>query len=175
MWPLFDEPTIAERQRADEEVWSYTAQTQGLRGHDTPYWEIDFPLLEFRVPMWMSWRYGLTGILYWSPVWWRATPDMWTDPGTYRVNKDVYNGEGALIYPGSEAGLNGPVVSMRLKQIREGLEDFEYLKLLADRGDRAFAEEAVRTIARSWTDWNPDSKALYDAREAIARRLVSGE
>jgi hypothetical protein len=175
LWTLFDEAIVAERQRAGDEVWSYTALTQGAKGRDTPYWEIDFPLLDFRIPAWISWRYGLTGMLYWSPVNWRFTSDVWTDPATYRAGGDVYNGEGALIYPGVQAGIDGPVVSMRLKQIREGFEDYEYLQLLADRGDRKFAEEIVNTIARSWTDWNPDPKALYDARGAIARHLVSGE
>lgn len=175
LWTLFDEASIAERQRAGEEVWSYTALSQGTHGRDTPYWEIDFPLLDFRIPFWLSWRYQLTGMIYWSPVNWRSTSDMWTDPVTHRVGGHGYNGEGALIYPGVHVGIDGPVVSMRLKQIREGFEDYEYLKLLVDRGDRKFAEDVVRDVARSWTDWNPDSRALYDARGAIARYLVSGE
>ena len=175
LWTLFDEATLTERERAGDEVWSYTALSQGRKGRDTPYWEIDFPLLDFRIPAWISWRCGATGLLYWTPVHWSDTPDMWTDPGTYRANGDTYNGEGALFYPGTAAGIDGPIVSMRLKQIREGFEDYEYLKLLADRGDRKFADDTVRTIARSWSDWDPTPRALYDARGAIARYLVSGE
>jgi hypothetical protein len=30
----------------------------------------------------------------------------------------------------------------------------------------------VQAIARSWTDWTQDPKALYNAREAIARALT---
>ena len=101
--------------------------------------------------------------------------DVWAQPLTYGEGATRYNGEGALFYPGVGAGFEGPVTSMRLKQIREGLEDYEYLKLLADRGERAFAEETVREVARSWTEWNSSSKALYDARGALARHLVSGE
>jgi hypothetical protein len=177
LWTLFDETAVAEREHAGDEVWSYTALCQGRRGHDTPYWQIDFPLLDFRIPAWINWRYGATGLLYWSPVHWTDTDDMWTDPGTLHGHKgkETFNGEGALFYPGTAAGIDGPIVSMRLKQIREGFEDYEYLKLLVDRGDRKFAEDTVREIARSWTDWNSDPKALYDARGAIARYLVSGE
>jgi hypothetical protein len=173
LWTTFDKASISERLQAGDEAWSYTALMQGRRGRDTPYWLLDFPLLDFRIPMWTSWQYGLTGVLYWSVVNWHKTPDAWTDPATYRVNGEVFNGDGALLYPGVDAGLQGPVVSMRLKQIREGFEDYEYLKLLADRGDRKLAEEVARTIARSWTDWNPDAKTLYDARGAVARYLMS--
>jgi hypothetical protein len=173
LWVNFDEASVHERLRAGDEVWSYTAQTQGKRGQDTPYWEIDFPLLDFRVPMWLSWRYGLTGMLYWSPVWWSVTRDMWNDPATYRVGRDVYNGEGALFYPGVDAGVDGPVVSMRLKQIREGFEDYEYLKLLAEREGFTRAQELVREVASSWTEWNTDAGALYRTREEIAQRIAA--
>jgi hypothetical protein len=172
LWTQWDDASIAERVRAGDELWSYTALCQGRKGKDTPYWEIDFPLLDFRIPMWISWRYGATGLLYWSPVNWGGTRDMWTDPGTYRSHGVTYNGEGALLYPGTAVGFDGPVVSMRLKEIREGFEDYEYLKLLADRGDRKLADDIVQTIARSWVDWNPDPKALFDARQAIARALT---
>ena len=172
LWTMWDDASIAARVHAGDEVWSYTALCQGHKGKDTPYWQIDFPLLDFRIPMWMSWRYGATGLWYWSPVNWGPTQDMWTDPGTYRVHHDTYNGEGALFYPGTAAGCDGPIVSMRLKEIREGFEDYEYLKLLADRGDKAVADQIVQTIARSWTDWNTDPKALDDARQAIAHALT---
>jgi hypothetical protein len=175
LWTLWDDASIGERERAGDEVWSYTALCQGRKSDDTPYWEIDFPLLDFRIPMWISWSCGATGLLYWSPVNWGGTHDMWTDPGTLRAHGQTYNGEGALFYPGTAAGIDGPVVSMRLKQIREGFEDYEYLKLLADKGDSAFANEIVHTIARSWSDWDSDSQALYEAREKIARRLTFGK
>ena len=170
LWTWFEEASAAERLRAGDELWSYTALTQGRWGHDTPYWEIDFPLLDFRIPSWMSWRYGITGLLYWSPVNW-SRGDVWTQTRTYGTGKVAYNGEGSLFYPGVDAGFVGPVTSMRLKQIREGLEDYEYLKLLADRGERAFADETARRLARSWTDWDTSASALYAARDELARRL----
>ena len=172
LWVLWDDNVIAERERAGDEVWSYTAMCQGHKGKDTPYWQIDFPLLDFRIPMWISWRYGLSGILYWSSVWWGVTPDVWTNPGTYKMNHDIYNGDGSLLYPGTAVGVDGPILSIRLKEIREGFEDYEYLKLLADKGQRPLVDQTVQSIARSWTDWNPDPRALYNARAAIARALT---
>ncbi len=167
LWPLFEEKPIAERLAAGEEVWSYTALCQGEKGKDTPFWQIDFPLLNYRVPSWISYRYGLHGILYWTTVYWEQAKDVWTIPATYRN----YNGEGSLFYPGIEVGLDGPVASMRLKQIREGIEDFEYLQLLSESGNSSKAQQLVREVARSWTDWEKDAKKLYNIRMQIGNLL----
>lgn len=171
LWPLFEENAIAERLSAGDEVWSYTALCQGERGKDTPFWQIDFPLLNYRVPMWISWRYGLKGILYWTTVYWEKAGDIWTNPHTYGEGRSVFNGEGMLFYPGKDVNLDGPVASMRLKQIREGFEDYEYLKLLADSGREAISEELAKKIGKSWTDWEKNPSELYKVREQIGELL----
>lgn len=166
LFPLFEEKSATERILAGEEVWSYTALCQGAKGRDTPFWQIDFPLLNYRIFGWISFRYGLNGILYWTTVYWEKAGDVWTNPQTYRN----YNGEGSLFYPGLDVGLDGPVASMRLKQIREGIEDFEYLKLLSLKNpDRA--RQLVLQIARSWTDWEKDAEKLYSIRMEIGKAL----
>ncbi len=170
----WDDAAVAERIRAGDEVWSYIGISLTHAGRIVPFWEIDFPLLNYRIPMWIDWRYGARGQLYYYTVYWDKTPDVWTNPSNYHTPwNEHFNGDGLLFYPGSAVGINGPVVSMRLQQIREGFEDYEYLKLLTDRGDRAFVDETVRTIARSFTDWEKRPQALYDARAAIARRLTT--
>ena len=119
----------------------------------------------------MSWRYGITGLLYWTTVYWQKAGNVWTNPATYGEGKHPFNGEGSLFYPGADAGFPGPVASIRLKQIREGLEDYEYLKLLADRGQKAVANGLAKRLAGSWTQWDDNPAHLYAAREEIARTL----
>ena len=81
--------------------------------------------------------------------------DLWNDPLTFDETKKIgddgspypadwalrLNGDGMLIYPGTEAGLEGPLASFRLKNLRRGTQDFEYLYLLekAGRGGDALA------------------------------------
>src|SRR5262249_15239537 len=144
LWTLFDEKSVAERQKAGEEVWSYTALCQGKPGGDTPYWQIDFPLLNYRIPAWTSRRYVLSGLLYRTVVYW-TSGDPWANPPNY--NKQ-YNGEGLLYYPGTDAGIEGPVASMRLKALRDGLEDYEYLLLAGDAG-----LEKAAWMASTWAKW----------------------
>lgn len=175
LWTLFEEPAAAERLAAGEELWSYTALCQGAKSKDTPYWELDFPLLDYRIPAWTSFRYGITGLLYWTTVYWEKAGDPWTNPVTYSAGSAPFNGEGSLFYPGADAGFAGPVTSMRLKQIREGMEDYEYLMLLVRHGQRTYAEEAAKRLAQSWTRWNQDPKALYQVREELARKIEEKE
>jgi hypothetical protein len=171
LWTLFEEKSAAERLAAGEALWSYTALCQGDKGRDTPYWQIDFPLLDYRIPAWESWRYGITGLLYWTTVYWQKAGDVWTNPVTYGEGRYAYNGEGSLFYPGAAAGFAGPVASLRLKQIREGLEDYEYFKLLEQRGDKSWGVQLAARLAESWVKWDEDPQHLYALREEIAKRL----
>jgi hypothetical protein len=164
LWTLFEEKSVAERQKAGEEVWSYTALCQGKPGGDAPYWEIDFPLLNYRIPAWTSRRYGLTGLLYWTMVYWTAG-DVWANPLTYNR---LYNGEGSLFYPGGDAGIEGPVPSMRLKALRDGLEDYEYLLLAGDAG-----LEKAASMASSWATWETQPWKLSAAREELAQIILA--
>ena len=98
LWPMFEDQAVKKRLSAGEEIWSYTALCQGRP--DTPFWELDFPILNYRIPMWISWRFDITGLLYWSTTNWASTRDVWTNPLTYG---DQYNMEGSLLYPGVDA------------------------------------------------------------------------
>ncbi len=166
LWPLHDEPTAKERLAAGDELWSYTALCQ--RGKDPLFWQLDFPLLNYRVWAWLNYRYHMTGLLYWTSVYWGHVRDPWLDQPSFRL---AYNAEGMLFYPGKDAGFDGPVVSMRLKQIREGMEDYEYLHLLAHKVGRDKATEFARRIGRTWRDWEKDPAKLMAVREELARAI----
>jgi hypothetical protein len=173
LWPLHDEKTAAERLAAGDELWSYTALCQGKA--PSPYWETDFPVLNYRVPLWINWRCRMTGLLYWSMVYWKNPQEVWTDAMTYlpKGGKSGYNGEGSLFYPGTDAGFDGPVASIRLKNIREGMEDYEYMQILSDLGARAVVDEVVQGIGRSWTDWERDPAKVYAARARLAENILA--
>lgn len=168
LWPHFDEKSVAERQKAGEEVWSTTTLCQGRDGEETPFWQLDFPLLNYRIPAWASRRYGLSGLLYWTVVYW-IEGDTWTMPVTHKQQSTgkPFNGEGVLFYPGTDAGIDGPVASMRLKALRDGLEDYEYLVLAGDAGVAKAGE-----IARSWTRWETDRAKVLAARDELAKIIL---
>ncbi|HIE50199.1 MAG TPA: DUF4091 domain-containing protein [Armatimonadetes bacterium] len=167
LWPLHDEETAAQRLAAGDELWSYTALCQGPQ--PSPWWQIDFPVLNYRLPLWLNFRYHMTGLLYWTTVYWGHVRDPWLDQPSFRL---AYNGEGMLFYPGGDAGFDGPVTSIRLKNIREGMEDYEYFHLLVQRGEQEFVEREVRALARSWFDWEKDPTVLLATRARLAQRIM---
>lgn len=45
-----------------------------------------------------------------------------------------------IFYPGSKFGYDGPIPSVRLKTMRRGLQDFEYLRLAEKSGKKSRQE-----------------------------------
>ena len=73
----------------------------------------------------------------------RRSLDRSQDAGPADQRKGpLYNGEGNLLYPGRAVGYDGIAPSLRLKALRDGIEDYEYLAILQRAGK---ADEAERT------------------------------
>ena len=91
---------------------------------------IDTKAAANRVVSWMSYKYNVSGELYWGV---NAADGIYTGGGDGGVTSwgEQWlfggNGEGSLTYPGRVGVIGGehfiPVASMRLKLIRDGLED----------------------------------------------------
>ncbi|MEW6356969.1 MAG: DUF4091 domain-containing protein [Planctomycetota bacterium] len=175
LFSLFKPESAAKRQALGETVWTYTALCQR---DPTPWWHIDFPLLNYRVPSWIAWRYGMKGILYWGGLsYWRGVEDPWTDPKTLDRRKDGkgpnYNGEGSLVYPARAVGYEGIVSSLRLKALRDSFEDYEYLSILDRAGMADKAREVIMPLAGSWFKWETDPAAYEKARAKLAEMIIA--
>ena len=95
-------------------------------------YHINSPLVAARAVSWMMYDYDIDGMLY-------ASVNNW---GPYNSDGsvaffDIWNGytggtpgDSILVYPGSEYGVYGPIGTVRLENIRESNEDYEYLWLL---------------------------------------------
>jgi hypothetical protein len=113
---------------------------------------------------------GVEGELYFDTVYAYNTKDPW---------KDVFefggNGDGTLFYPGTSERLgtkeHQPVVSLRLKHIRDGLEDYEYLHLLARLGDEQSARAFTRRLARSGYEIEQNVKTWEQVRQDLTAHL----
>jgi len=109
---------------------------------------------------------------------WLQVYDPWTDAATYVHNpraddERVYNADGSLVYPGRAVGYDGIAPSMRLKALRDGIEDYEYLAILERAGKKEEADAIVSGLAGSWFDWNRAPAAYEEARSALAQLIVS--
>jgi len=171
-WHLANPVDIKRRQKAGDEVWSYTA----LDHEGVPNWLIDFPLLDYRIPAWFSWSLDLKGILYWQTTRWVwAKVDPWVDCQTYSKGGKVWNGAGCLIYPGGAAGVNGPIASMRLKVFRDSIEDYDYFSILSELVGRDKVDRIVKNVASSFTTHSNDMNAYLEARTFIAKNITENK
>jgi hypothetical protein len=151
-----------------DSVWSYTTLVQD---GDSPKWEIDFPPINFRIqPGFLSQALNLSGIMYWRVDLWPSDPWKTVDT-TGRFSSANFPGEGMLVYPGGEAGVRGVVPSMRLKWIRDGVEDYEYVALLKRLGLDSWARMVITGVAADWSHWTKDPNLLEAARRQLGEKL----
>lgn len=143
-------------------LWSYTALTHYA---PVPQWATDFPLINYRIPTWVNTELGMSGLLYWTVVQWDRVKDPFTDPQTYNIGGYVYNGEGSLTYPALDAGFYGLLPSIRLKVIRDSIEDYDLLHAF---GNSTRRQQILGAIAGSWTGWSATPEQL----EAYRREML---
>ena len=151
-----------------DSVWSYNTLVQDAY---SPKWEIDFDPINFRIqPGFINQSLNLTGLLYWRIDRW--TSDPWNNVNnTGAFSSANYPGEGMLVYPGQQVGIHGVVASMRLKWLRDGIEDYEYIQILKNLGKNDLAMQIARSVGPDWTNWTRDASAIDLARHHLGAAI----
>ena len=116
---------------------------------------IDLPLVNERAISWATFKHDAYSWIYWGiGAGWRAAwydPETWKD---YRDDRDeraeqkILNGNGCLLYaPDIIPNVSAACPSIRLKNMRNGIQEYEYLKLLESHGSgRDQVMEIVNSI-----------------------------
>ena len=169
---------VDNRRRAGDMLTWYISCDQL---YPQPNYYIDREAADPRMVPWITWRYGLGGILYWTATFWEEIKDPWIDPITWKwfpCNSPAA-GEGSLVYPGHlvqrytrQDNVKGPVGSIRLALLREGLEELELLRLLDEIGGQAAADEIVASICRNIRDFTRDPNAIDTARDRVIEEIL---
>ncbi|MGA3201130.1 MAG: glycoside hydrolase domain-containing protein [Bryobacteraceae bacterium] len=141
-----------------------------------PSYMIDASGVANRVMQWLAWKYRIEGELYFSmDEAYGRDKDPWTD-----VRLFGGNGDGTLFYPGRPDRIGGltdiPIESIRLKLIREGMEDYEYLALLAKLGGQKAADKYADRIVKQPYLWESSPEIFLRVRLEMGKaldRLVS--
>lgn len=127
--------------RTGRKVWMYQSCDQhgcgscgtpspGVDYTGWPQRVIDSTGVQDRAFPWLAWQERVTGELYFETTYQLAT--AWNDDGQCAFSG---SGDGTIFYPGKPSIIGGtadiPIESIRLKLIREGMEDYEYLAQVA--------------------------------------------
>jgi hypothetical protein len=137
-----------------------------------PTYVIDSDAVRNRIMEWLTWKYGMQGELYFSTDEAYGEKDPWKD-----VNLFAGNGDGTLFYPGVPNVIGGtshiPIESIRLKLIREGLEDYEYLVMLSKLEGSQRVHQLISGLVRNTYDFDHDPQKLYAVRASIAKEICN--
>ena len=179
-------------------IWSYqSCSSSGTCGNGTiggagatwPNYDADGLPAANRAMEWLTFYHTQTGELYYDAGYcWTgscgyptSTNDQWTS-----VYYSGGNGDGTLVYPstgnngatnhvlasGGEA-LTDPIFlpSIRLKLIRDGMQDYEYLNVLTNQGQSSLVQTEITSwITNSYT-FNVTGTGLTSARNALGTAL----
>ena len=193
-----------EYTKAGDQVWWYVCCNPS---HPYPNFFIDYPAMDQRAIFWITWKYRIPGFLYYAINLWQSNRSTAESPGESRAHEDPkvreaikagkrwpevpwnsytfdnFNGDGVLIYPGPN---RKPLSSIRFECIRDGIEDYDCLRILEDltaRVEKSGAKVdaallarakkmlAVEEVAQSPSEYTPDPNVLLKARADVAETI----
>ena len=138
-----------------------------------PNFFIEYHALDPRILSWMGFDNGVDGILHYKLNRW-ADPKLPKKPIPIPIGNKLsgkyfpantfgpYNGDGSLFYP----GVKRPFSSIRLENFRDGLEEWELLKIAKARGIN-LKKLGLETVLTSVRDYRPDSARFQKMREKL--------
>jgi len=181
-----------------KDMWWYTCCWPR---YPYPNWFVECPSIEARLLLGaMSYKFKAGGYLYWAVARWlnedgvsntspiTSGPYTSWDPRTFYHSKTGTwaSGDGCLLLPGP----TDFIPTIRLENVRDGLEDYEYLWLLADLVNTiapgstpeeiAFVADANALLAvpgsvvNSLTSFTRDPGDLYSFRQQVADKILQG-
>lgn len=168
------DPQLAEgvRKRGGE-MWWYICCGPG---HPYANWMLEFPLIEARLIWWQAFQNDVEGFLYWGlNIWERknnekpissaAGPRLeWSLTSGWQGE---FHGDGVLILPGED----GPLSTIRLENIRDGLEDTELLRLYRTEKGPAGTGGILNRVTRNRTTFTRSPQDLTSARLDALRAI----
>ena len=171
------------RARGKQVWWQIGSEPNDARGLN---WFVQTPPIRARLLMGAAaQKYKPDGFVYHRVDGWRNENDV-VGKKKFVQWEPFYgqpDGDGLLIYPGPE----GPLSTIRLDNIRDGLEDYEYYWLLDQLVKKAEAkglgeEKIVRfakamlavpdKVLRSLSDYTEDPQALSEHRYRVAQAIL---
>ena len=109
-------------------TWRYSGDSK-IGGIHFFVWQYSPVGVMRRILFWQQYAINSDGFLIWNCAY---LPNNWTK-NTLPASGGIQtgNGDGILLYPGTMYGQEAktPVVSIRLKQLAEGIDDYDYLRL----------------------------------------------
>lgn len=121
------------------------------------------PAVEARMIPWLAYKYNADGYLRWAYNNW--TQDIYNHPVFLHTQGDDY-----YVYPGK----NGPDSSIRWELLKEGIEDFELIKMLEEKPNikQEQVQKAINQATQSEDGRYKNIEDIENARKIIIDNLL---
>jgi MYXO-CTERM domain-containing protein len=136
-----------------------------------PTYAVDSDATRNRAMEWMSFTYDMSGELYYETTMGYFLGDVWSNQSAFGGT-----GDGTLFYPGTPARIGGqteiPVESLRLKGIRDGMEDYELLNMAKTLGLTTQAKAIAAGLFPHTYQATATAAAVDSARAELAALIL---
>ena len=148
---------------AGDELWAYVCINP-----IEPYanWQLMSDGTETIISVWQLKEYDITGLLYWAVDYWKV--NYWDTENPW--SGSAY-GDGILIYSGHTFGSLYPVPTLRLENIRDGIEDYQMLCMLEQKLGTQALNEMISRISTSIITYASDDDYIHAVRILLGDML----
>ncbi len=137
--------------------------------------ELNMPIrfngLNHRLLFWQQFDYDITGFLYWNTTYWHLNKNPWLCAKSFDLWETA--GDGTMLYPGEYIGVDGPVGSLRLKNVSAGLDDYDYLRMAEDQFGEEWVTKEIKKVITSLEEFTSDAELFEQVRREIGAKLNS--
>ncbi|MFV0506635.1 MAG: glycoside hydrolase domain-containing protein [Bacteroidales bacterium] len=153
-----------KQQEQGKEVWFYTCL--GPQENFANRF-IEQPLIKTRLLHWINYNYGITGYLHWGLNYWQKDSDPYKE--TTHMNyagNTLPAGDMNIVYPAENRLLS----SIRLEAMRDGIVDYELLKML-DKKNPELAKKLAGKIVFNFDHYDLSISNFRTMRKTILEEL----
>ncbi len=160
--------TFAERMEALEaeghELWLYVCWEPAQ-----PYanWLALGDGTEPIITIWQCAMGNAVGMLYWDAAYWQADPMNDLTP----LIGASSHGDGVLLYSGAQVGIYEPISSLRLENVRLGIQDYQLLSMLEAEQGEAAADEMIAMVTTDVITYTNDDDYLHAVRVLLGETV----
>lgn len=160
-----------EQQQKGSEAWYYTCL------HPKGEWAnrfVEQPLIKTRLLHWVNFKYKIPGYLHWGFNFWGSNSGIITAEDPYDDVSGMIVSSGNIL-PGGDCWISYPAYktiypSIRLEAMRDGIVDYELLKMYKEKFPKE-AKELVGTTVYGFEHYDINISAFREKRRKILQSL----
>lgn len=160
-----------EQQEKGSEAWYYTCLAP--KGEWANRF-VELPLIKTRLLHWINYKYQIPGYLHWGFNFWGSNSGIITAENPYEDVSGMIVSSGNIL-PGGDCWITYPAYktiypSIRLEAMRDGIVDYELLKMYQKKYPEK-AKELVNTTVYSFEHYDINIKEFRKKRRKILEAL----